>query len=40
MGVGCIGELYVYMYYGVMFDILMIVKVLGGGFLIGVMLIM
>lgn len=37
---GWIGDLFVYMYYGVMLDILIFVKVLGGGFLISVMLIM
>lgn len=40
MGVGCMGQFYVYMDMGVMLDILMIVKVFGNGFLIGVMLMM
>lgn len=39
MGVGCIGYFYVYMGFGVIFDILIIVKFFGGGFLIGVMFI-
>lgn len=39
LGVGCIGYFYVYMGFGVIFDILIIVKFFGGGFLIGVMFI-
>lgn len=36
---GWVGELFVYMYYGVVLDIFFSVKSLGGGFFIGVMLI-
>lgn len=39
VGMGCIGMLFVYWQDGIKLDIVILVKVLGGGFLIGVMLV-